>query len=195
MVRAFTPAVVALILTGCIDERALEFTPIEQSAEFFPTTFEMPVTLRLANVAIEADAKMVVEGNTRTIRITQDGVPIEDEVYIVTSEAVSVKSLGTGEQFEPPLVLFQVPFSIGDSFDWSGKIDLAGPALISTAKAVTSRDRPDLATGPREALKVAVELKIDDGSPKPALRKLDFWFVEGVGPVRRDYGNQIRTPR
>ena len=195
MLRVFMPAIAAFAVAGCFEEQVLDYTPIEQTAKFFPTTFEMPVTLRLANVEIEAEAKMESSGNTRTIKVTRDGVPIEEEVFFVTAESVAVKSLGTGERFDPPLMLFKVPFTIGDSFEWSGNIDLAGPAIKASAKSVTSRDRPDLATGPREALKVAVDLIIDDGSPKPALRKLDFWFVDGVGPVRRDYGNQIRTPR
>jgi hypothetical protein len=180
---------------GCFGHQGLDTNRVEQTADLFPETFEMPVTLRLANVAIEADAKMVVAGSTRTIQVSRDGIPIEDEVYIVTRDSVAIKSLGTGEAFDPPLTLFKMPLNIGDSFDWKGKIDFAGPALEATATAVTSRDRPDLPTGPRETVRVAVELKIDDGSPQPAVRKLDFWFAAGVGPIRRDYGNQVRTPR
>lgn len=155
----------------------------------------MPVTLRLANVSIEAEAKMSIDGTTRTIHIVQNGVPIEEEVYVVTTGSIAVKSLGTGESFEPPLVLIAFPMTIGDKSEWTGKLGFAGPQHPTTAAITTSRDRPDLPTGPRETLKVGVELKIDDGSPKPALRKLDFWFAEGVGPIRRDYGNQIRMPR
>ena len=188
-------AAALLAVMGCFGPHGLEANRVERTADLFPETFEMPVTLRLANVAIEAEAKMTVSGNTRTIQISRGGVPIEDEVYVVTRDSVAIKSLGTGEAFDPPLVLFEMPLNIGDSFSWKGKIDFAGPALDATATAVTSRDRPDLPTGPRETVRVAVELKIDDGSPQPAIRKLDFWFAEGVGPIRRDYGNQIRTPR
>jgi len=34
-----------------------------------------------------------------------------------------------------------------------------------------------------------------DSTPKEALRRLDFWFADGLGPVKRDYGNQVREPR
>jgi len=193
--RLAVPFVVLVAAAGCFDDGGLDLNRVENAQDLFPETFEMPVTLRLANVSIEADAKMTVSGTTRTILISRDGVPIEEEVYVVTRESVAIKSLGTGEAFNPPIVLFEMPLSIGDIFEWTGKIDFAGPALDATAKAVTSRDRPDLPTGPRETVKVAVELLIDDGSPKPAVRKLDFWFAESVGPIRRDYGNQIRSPR
>ena len=182
-------------VTGCLDDRSLDLNRIELTQDLFPDTFDMPVTLRLANVIIEAEAKMVVDGNTRTIKISRDGVPIEDEIYIVTRESVSIKSLGTGEAFDPPLVLFKMPLNIGDTYEWKGKIDFAGPSVESSASVVTSKDTPDLPTGPRETVRVAVELRIDDGSPQPAVRKLDFWFAEGVGPIRRDFGNQLRTPR
>lgn len=180
---------------GCINEQTLELNRVERTQDLFPEKFEMPVTLRLANVEIAAEAKMEISGNTRTIKISRDGIPIEDEVYVVTRESVALGRLGTGEAFEPPLVLFEMPLTVGDTFEWQGKIDFAGPAIEATAISVTSRDRPDLPTGPRETLRVAVELKIDDGSPKPAVRKLDFWFAEGAGPIRRDFGSQIRTPR
>ncbi|MDQ2986071.1 MAG: hypothetical protein M3R13_05050 [Armatimonadota bacterium] len=192
---AYLAAIATLALVGCIDDGGLDFDRVERSDDFFPDKFEMPVTLRLANVSIEAEAKMSVDGTTRTIHIVQDGVPIEEEVYVVSRDSIAVRSLGTGESFEPPLVLIEFPFTIGDKFGWVGKLGFAGPQFATTAAITTSRDRPDLPTGPRETLKVAVELKIDDGSPKPAMRKLDFWFAEGVGPIRRDYGNQVRMPR
>jgi len=194
-VRSVLVVILAASSTGCVTGSNVDFDKIERTQDFFPTKFEMPITLRLANVAIEADAKMTVDGTTRTIKIFKDGVPIEEEVYVVTTELVAVKSMGTGETFEPPLPLIKFPMSVGDSFDWEGKIVFAGHELEGKAKSVTSRDTPDLATGPRETLKVAVELEISDGSPKPATRKLEYWFAEGVGPVRRDYGNQVRTPR
>jgi hypothetical protein len=186
----------ALVTTlGCLGDKTVDLDGISQTQDFFPSTFEMPVTLRLANVSIEANAKMVTNGNTRTIVVSKDGVTIEEEIYEVTSERIAVKALGTGETFEPPLTLLEVPTNIESMSDWKGKIILGGPQLDASAKIVTSKDRPDLATGPRETLKVAVELRIDDGSPKPAVRKLDFWFAQGTGLVRRDYGNQLRTPR
>jgi len=181
-------------VAGCTGS-STDFDKIERSQDFFPTKFEMPVTLKLANVEIEAEAKMQTEGTTRTIMISKDGVPIEEEVYEVTTQQIAIKSMGTGETFEPPLPLIKFPMSVGDTFDWDGKIVFAGHELIGKAKIVTSRDTPDLATGPRETLKVSVELELSDGSPKPAKRRLDYWFAEGVGPVRRDYGNQVRTPR
>jgi hypothetical protein len=188
-------ALFAACTVGCVPGSGVDLDKIERTQDFFPIKFEMPITLRLANVPIEAEAKMTVDGNTRTIKIFKDGVPIEEEVYIVTTEQISVKSMGTGETFDPPLPLIKLPMSVGDTFDWTGKIVFAGHELEGKAKAVTSRDTPDLATGPRETLRVAVELEISDGSPKPATRKLDYWFAEGVGPIRRDYGNQLRTPR
>lgn len=188
-------ALLTVAVAGCVPGNSLDFDKIERTQDFFPTKFEMPITLRLANVAIEAEAKMTVDGTTRTIKISKDGVPIEEEVYIVTTEQVAVKSLGTGETFDPPITLIKFPMTIGDAFDWEGKIVFAGHDMVGKAKAVTSRDTPDLATGPKETLRVAVELEISDGSPKPAMRRLDYWFAEGVGPIRRDYGNQVRTPR
>jgi hypothetical protein len=194
-VRFLAAALAFAGLSGCIQDRQAAANTIEQTRNLFPETFEMPVTMRLANVVIEADAKMKIEGTTRTIEISREGVPIEDEVYVVTQDAIAIKSLSTSEAFDPPLVLIKMPLAIGDTYEWEGKIDFAGPAIDATAKVVTSKDTPDLPTGPRETVRVAVELRIDDGSPKPAIRKLDFWFAEGVGPIRRDYGNQLRTPR
>src|SRR5687768_14672774 len=135
-----------LALVGCFEDRGLNLGTIDRTQDLFPDKFEMPVTLRLANVTIEAEAILVTDGTTRTIKISRDGVPIEDEVYVVTRESVSIKSLSTSEAFDPPLTLLKMPLTIGDTYEWEGKIDFAGPALASTAKVVTSKDTPDLPT-------------------------------------------------
>lgn len=185
-----------LLGVACVPvAHGVEKDSLERAQDFFPDTFEMPVTMRLASVSIDANAKMTVEGNDRVISITKDGVMIEQETFVVTTGMIAVKQLGTGETFEPPLVLVEFPSAIGDTFQWDGKIGLAGPEIAAKAAIATSRDRPDTPSGPQESLKVAVVLEIDDGSPRPAVRKIDFWFAEGIGPFRRDYGNQLRTPR
>jgi hypothetical protein len=183
----------AILLLGCGGD-ATNGPKIERSDDYFTAGVAGPVTLRLANVELSAQAELKRDGSTYTIEIVGDGEPIESEVYRVDKGAISAVRLGTGETADPPIPLMKFPMTVGDKFDWSGQIAVGDRTLQASAVVSSEISRPDLATGPVEAVHIHVELEISGGTQREANRRLDFWFAEGKGPVMRDYGNQVREP-
>ncbi len=168
---------------------------IDRSGNYFPETFSGPVTLRLANVEVPGEAVLTKDGSVYSLAIQRSGVILEEEVYAVDTKGISAVQLGTGEGLDPALPLLQLPMHVGEEFDWTGAVIVGKTKIPAEATISTERSRPDLPTGPVEAVHVVVMLRMMDGTPKEALRRLDFWFADGLGPIKRDYGNQVREPR
>jgi hypothetical protein len=190
------PACAAIALFAGCGSSGQTGAALEQVDDFFPMKIEPgPVNLKLANVEIKAMATVAADGLNRTLTLTRNGAALEREVFEVTSDRIAIVELGSGERFSPPLTLLRFPMKIGDRFDWTGKLLVGNRPLDSQAAATTETSRLDLATGSLETVHVTIQLRISDGSPKPAERKLEFWFARGKGPVKRDYGGQIREPR
>ncbi|MCW5946201.1 MAG: hypothetical protein KIT74_04145 [Fimbriimonadales bacterium] len=198
----FAGFMAALLFTGgCSCSGKGTGSPIGASEELFPSASgKQPITLNLGGIMLDrAELEVESKGNSRTLRILNEGVEIEREVYRVDSSGISLESLGTGsgDQFDPPLTLIRFPAKKGDSVEWEGSYRYGNiRAVNAKATSTTQTEQVSLATGSAEAIRVTVELELSDGSPNPAKRKLDFWFVNGSGPVKRDFGlNQTREPR
>lgn len=186
-------AVIACLAIGCARETT--GARIDRSGNYFPETFSGPVTLTLANVEVPAEAVLTNHGSAYALAIQRNGVTLEEEVYDVDTKGISAVQLGTGERLDPPLPLLELPMRIGEEFGWTGDVIVGSTKIPAEATISTERSRPDLPTGPVEAVHVVVILRMMDGTPKEALRRLDFWFADGLGPIKRDYGNQVREPR
>jgi hypothetical protein len=172
---------------------------ISAAENFFPEKWSSSlVSLNLAGIEIDGDAEMKVSGEARVLSVAKDGAVIDEESYIVKSDGVYLARKGTagGDTFEPPIPLLKYPSKVGDKYEWTGTVSSGGPDRIkSEASITTSAESLSLATGTHEAVRVSIALLIHDG-PKPAERKMSFWFVKGQGPVKRDFGtNQVRVPR
>lgn len=164
-------------------------------ASLFPDMPNQKVTLKLANISIAAEMSMIKSGQKRELSISKSGSELERETYVVTADSIQVAELGTGETFEPPIPLISANAPVGAQKNWSGTIGYAQRRIPASAEIVSEPQQLDFATGPAETLHVTVRIDIRDNSPKPAQRKLEFWFAKDKGPLRRDYGNQIREPR
>ncbi|KAA0225276.1 MAG: hypothetical protein AKCLJLPJ_01929 [Fimbriimonadales bacterium] len=137
---------------------------------------------------------MESSADTRTLKIVANNSTLEEEVYKVTTDGISLITFGINETFDPPLQLLKFPMRVGDGFDWSGTFT-SGKPLPTNAEITTAAESISLATGAAQAVRVDVLLKLSDGSPQPSERRMVFWFVKGEGPVRRDFGDDVREPR
>lgn len=126
-------------------------------------------------------------------RLLIGGRPAEYEQYQLTSDSFLLEGFGIrkqdGEAFDPPLPLLKFPIQAGVEGAWGGKIIDVPAKLAHSAKAKvrTGSESLDLPEGRVETLKVLVNLEIESGAKKPALRSLTFWFVPGKGIVERDF--------
>jgi hypothetical protein len=191
----------SLFTGGCSCSGKGTGSPIGASEELFPSASgKQPITLNLGGITLDrAELQFESKGINRTLKVINEGVEIEREVYRVDSGGIFLESLGTGsgDQFDPPLTLIRFPAKKGDSVEWEGTYRYGNiRAVEAKATSTTQTEQVSLATGSAEAIRVTVELELSDGSPNPAKRKLEFWFVNGSGPVKRDFGlNQTREPR
>lgn len=194
-------ALAAAIFAGCgqVDkgqQQEKPAPPITPNGEWFPGKMAaQPVTLHLANIELTGNMTLDVDGNTRKLQVVKDGAVMETEVYDVGDERIALSQFGTGERLEPPMPLLGIPPEVGQTLEWEGHIIIATRKIPASASVSSEAERLELATGPMETVHVTVNLEIKDGSPEPAKRKLQFWFAKGYGPIKRDFGNQVREPR
>ena len=141
----------------------------------------------------------VVMGRTQTeakvsFSLVAHGQTFETETYLLTANEFSFVSID--EVFEPPIVLFRSKMPIGEKWDWSGTLSSGGRSHVAKAQITTASEQLFLKNaGQQDTLKVQVDLSIESGGPKPAARKLIFWFVNGRGIVQREVGTAtIRRP-
>ncbi len=201
----YSPPVVAIALilfaTGCVCSRGSGGSPIGAGAELFPATLEsQPITMNLGGIVLaEAHLDFEAKNGERTLLIRNEEVVIEKEVYQVDDQGIALARIGPGEgdQFDPPLTLIRFPAKEGDKVEWKGSQRFgATRGVNATAVSTTQTEVVSLATGSAQAIRVDVEITLDDGSPQKSKRRLEFWFVNGSGPVKRDFGaSQVREPR
>lgn len=193
---------IAAFVGGCTC-RGPRGSPIGAGAELFPPDLQsQPVKLSLGGIVMD-EAIMQVEslGSRRTLLIRNQDVTIDKEVYEVDSDGISLVELGSGsgagDQFEPPLILMKFPALEGQKIEWKGSIRFGNVrAVTAEATSSTETELLSMATGSAQTIRVTVDLRLESGAPEQAKRRLEFWFVNGLGPVKRDFGaNQIREPR
>jgi len=190
-VKCLAPTLL-VALAGCVGD---ESASTGSSAALFPSEWKNPfVTLRIASMEMPATISLTAGGTRRKLSIQRDGVTIEEEVYGVTTEEITLVQLGTAESFSPPIPLLRFPVAIGKSLDWKGQLLLSDREFFGTAKIVSERTMADMPNGSFETVLVTVDLSIDTGD-QGAKRKLRIWFADGEGPIKRDFGNQVREPR
>ncbi|MCH8273856.1 MAG: hypothetical protein IH851_03615 [Armatimonadetes bacterium] len=190
---------VVSVVFGCTCGEGLkQGTLIKRPDKFFPDTWKhAPASLVFPGFEVDAELELMIDGTRRTLRALRDGDLMDEEVYIVTTEVIEIEQIppGAGERFDPPIPLLWSSMRIGDEREWKGKVLYGKQGIPTEATVKTSVESVTLATGPAETVYVEVNLRMDDGSPKKAERRLRFWFVKGEGPVKRDFGEQVREPR
>ena len=189
-------ALMMLLCFGCCSSPVRHGAEISYNDDYFPDKLKHThATLKLGNMDLRAELSLIKSDQTIIIQAIKEGIVLDEEIYRVTTEGVWLLQIGEGEEFEPGITLLKYPMKIGDKFDWKGHLVYGNRKIKSDAVVTTRTETISLATGSAEAVKSEVVLKIHDGSPTPAERKLDIWFVKGEGPVKRDFGNRIREPR
>lgn len=193
-------SVFTLLLLGCTPQGGDK--ELRYSDNYFPSEWKQPyATLRLANLEIPIELKLEAKGTERELQLINEGVVMEKETYRVTTEGIWLVRLRdgeTGETFAPELPLLRFPMRVGEDLSWEGKLVIGTREIPSRAKIHTSAETITFETGVTEAVHVEVALELDDGSPRPAQRRLAFWFVKGEGPLKREYGTsgqEVREPR
>ena len=135
-----------------------------------------------------------ITGDTVQVSINTQGEELEQEQYRLTDSEFDLVRADT-DVFSPPIPLLKFPSSPGPSWDWKGTAKEGATDRSATA-AVASSQLVLLFGDTRERVdKVIVHLSIDSGTPVPAKRDLSFWFIEGRGLVKREFGaGSTRSP-
>lgn len=138
---------------------------------------------------------MDIKGTQRTLTLFRHGKPLEKEVYNVTTEKVELVEIPPGQKFDPPIPLLWEDMRAGEVRKWKGRLTNLSPEVTISAEVSAARAPLTTEMGPAESIHVRVVLTFDDRSPRPAERTLNFWFVKEEGPIKRDFGAQIREPK
>lgn len=134
--------------------------------------------------------KTNTKDSTVSFQAISDGTLIDEEVYEVKDQAVYLRR-AAGENFEPAVMLIKFPLSVGDKYEWKGKLACDLEKIDGNATVLTSTDFVRLKDKSQDAIKVEMNLTFGKG----ASRKLSFWFVKGKGVLRTEMFKNIREPR
>jgi hypothetical protein len=151
---------------------------------------QLPYTkgnLILGGTSVLVSLERKVDGPNIVFNLLAHGEQVEQEFYEQTDSTFGFRG-GNSETYEPPISLCRFPMNIGDKWKWGGKITTAGTSKEATAEIISSQDKLNLPGGPFDTYKIEVLLKIEAGGPKPAERKLAFWFQPKKGIIKRELG-------
>lgn len=159
----------------------------ESSASFKPDAqpgWKAILSFFGTEIPVEVEEKR--SGAFVTLRLLSFGQEIEVERYRSTPDNFELVQMA-GESFDPPLPLLKFPVHAGKQLPWKGKL-IIGELGRDAEASIEARKEPFKAKGFEgvESLKITVELKIDGGAPTPAVRTLEFWFVESKGLLKRE---------
>ena len=134
--------------------------------------------------------KTVSTGDRVTFQAISNEKVVDEESYIVRDGSILL-ARAAGEDFIEPVTLLKFPLSLGDQYDWQGKIVCNQEKIDCTAKVTTSTDFVTFRFKSQDAVKVEVNLKLN----KRVQRKLSFWFVKGMGILKTEIGKNVREPK
>jgi hypothetical protein len=144
--------------------------------------------LVLAGTRLPVELRHSQQAEMLTLELLAHGELLEREVYRSLPEEFGLVE-ASKERYDPPLPLLRFPLQIGETWEWSGTMEMAASPRPVTATVATASDKLYLGEAPTEAVKVSVHLAIDAGpNLPPAKRELTFWFAPGRGLVRREFG-------
>lgn len=127
---------------------------------------------------------------------SRSGPPVvaEAETYFFSDQGFSLAE-APGERFDPPIRLVKYPLSLGDTWDWSGKLQTGATAAKATAKVTASEAVLNIPYGNFSALLVTADIHVEQGT-EGAKRTFKFWFQPGKGLIKREFGqSSSREPR
>ncbi|MFN3729778.1 MAG: hypothetical protein ACK4XJ_08725 [Fimbriimonadaceae bacterium] len=151
--------------------------------------------LVLSGTSFPVEVKHEVADGEVTVRLECNGEPMEEEKYAYCDNAVRLVSAG-GIEFRPPLVLAEAPFHVGKAFEWTGEIVSGSQTDAARATITTAAETLNLPTGRYDdAIRISADVEFTAPDGRPVERVMNFWYVKGVGLVKRDINAfSTRTP-
>lgn len=134
--------------------------------------------------------KTWVDGTKTTFQAVSEKMVVDEEIYEVRDSQISLRR-AAWEDFVEPVPLLKFPLRLGDEYKWKGTLACSEEKHKGEATVITSGDFVRLKDKSQEAVKVEINLRIDEGAP----RKLSFWFVKGMGVLKTEMGKNVREPK
>lgn len=171
-------------------------TAFAQSTELKPETLPYDEGfLVLAGTQIPVVMEHEKTANKVTFKIKANGALIEEEVYEFDNSGFRFAA-GPGVAIEPAIPLIRYPVKSGEKWNWAGKLKQADVSYEATAEITAKNETLNIPAGQFETLYVEVNMRLNVGTPEPAIRLLKFWFVPNQGIIRREFGaSSTREPR
>ncbi len=167
-----------------------------QASELKPETLPYEEGfLVLAGTQIPVVIEEVREPKKLTLKIKTNGALIEDEVYEFDETGFRFLA-GPGVAFSPAIPLIRYPVKSGETWKWAGTMNQSDSSYKATADITAKNETLNIPAGKFETLYVEVNMRLEVGTPEPAIRLLKFWFVPNQGVLRREFGaSSTREPR
>lgn len=141
----------------------------------------------MSGMVIPVDVKTKTIAPDFAIDLWYEGELFEEEQYRTTPNEFQLVN-AAGETYAPPIPLLRYPMNVGDAWKWSGQM-ITGPVGRGAKATIRTQDDKVDMGAPTDALRVEVDLSIESGATEPAMRRLTFWFVNGKGLVKRQFGD------
>lgn len=124
-------------------------------------------------------------GDTVTHTLLSEGVAIESETYVSDPGQFCLGAFGD-EVFQPTIPLLKFPLNVGDTWNWKGRFGAKENLIPAEATIKTEWDPLNLERfGATNAVRAEVTLVYGGSGQFQAERKLQFWFSEAQGMVKR----------
>lgn len=133
------------------------------------------------------DVKGTRTGNDLLLQLLVQGQEIEDELYRLNGNEFDLVRV-SGDEFAPALPLLKFPLTVGNTWSWGGTVKSGEISHKAAGVVTTSTGKIMVESHWQDSVKVTVALELESGSSTPAKRELNFEFLPGQGPIRRDYG-------
>ena len=127
------------------------------------------------------------QGSVATLTQTIGQNPGFVEKYRISKQGIFRLATGANAsmQLDPPLPILKSPFQIGDAWDWSGKMIVAGQSNEAMGHVTVSGPVSiKTAAGTFKTIKIHFVMTLDMNGQKMEL-PTDYYLASGVGMVRQ----------
>lgn len=120
---------------------------------------------------------------------------LEVERYQLDENGFRFASL-SDEKFVPPIPLVRYPFTVGESWHWSGTAGLGPNEKKATAELTSASETVNLAGGVHGCVVIVANLVVASPGGTDSKRTLRFWIEPKKGIIKREFGfSSTREPR
>lgn len=164
---------------------------LSSSASLDPAAAPEPhEVLTLAGDKIPVEVAARQSNGALTLLIQAHGSVFDREEYRNDLDSFGL-SYAAGERYEPPIPLLRFPMNVGQAWSWKGTMTESAAPIRAHADVRTSMSKLAIGGTPQSAVQVEVALYLQENPQEdPKRRDLTFWFVEGKGVARREFGTE-----